>query len=131
MDEGFSARTELRRYASFYEQVEPFTSAIVIAPFEVVVADFGRVIESVNNRFGTSFKRYLRTDEDEIAVRKMVEKMDARQNLNGQPRETMVSRPSPVRQAKQPLIVEKIMQCGPELESAEAIYRRFVRLAVG
>jgi len=131
MDEGFSARRELRRYASFYQQVEPFTSAIVIASFDIVVADFGRVIESVNGRFGTSFKRYLRTDEDEIAVRKMVEKMDARQNVNGQPRETMVSRPSSVRQAKKASIVEKIMQYGPELESAEAIYRRFVRQAVG
>jgi len=125
-DEGFSAKRELRRYVSFYRRVEPLASAIVIAPFEIVVADFGRIIELVNEKFGTSFKMYLGTDEDQIAVHAMVDQMDGRQSLDGQPREAMVSRPSAARLEHKAAFVEQIMQCGPELESANAIYRRLL-----
>ncbi|MGP0029274.1 MAG: hypothetical protein ACLPVF_02075 [Acidimicrobiales bacterium] len=122
--EGYTPRTELRRYTSFYERVEPLASSVVIAPFEVVIEDFDTIITSVNEKFGTSFEEYRRTPEDEIAVRAMVDHMDGRQTPDGQPRETMVSRPSAVREATKAVFVEQITQCGPELEAAEGIHRR-------
>ncbi len=130
-EDGFSAKRELRRYMSFYRRVEPLTSAIVIAPFEVVVADFGRIIQWVNERFGTSLNAYLGTDEDEIAVRKMIDQMDSHQSLDGQPREAMVSRPSVVRRARRAGFVDEVAECEPELESANAIYHRLLHAGPG
>lgn len=47
-----------RRYAQFYERVRPFRGQLVLAPFAEVTRDFGAVIDRLNDRFGTAFRRF-------------------------------------------------------------------------
>lgn len=45
----------LRAYALYYESLLPLREHYVIAPFETVTSDAGRIVSAVNKRFGTSF----------------------------------------------------------------------------
>ena len=60
IDPALAARTYLR----FYDGVAGVLDACVVAEFGEVVGDFGRVIERVNARFGTSFAPFEHTDEN-------------------------------------------------------------------
>jgi hypothetical protein len=60
IDPALAARTYLR----FYDGVAGVLDACVVAEFGEVVGDFGRVIERVNARFGTSFTPFEHTDEN-------------------------------------------------------------------
>lgn len=45
----------LRAYALYYDCLLPLRDHYVIAPFETVTTDVGRIISAANRRFGTSF----------------------------------------------------------------------------
>lgn len=45
----------LRAYTVYYECLLPLQDHYVIAPFETVTTDVGRIVSAVNQRFGTSF----------------------------------------------------------------------------
>ena len=45
----------LRAYALYYESLLPLREHYVIAPFETVTSDAGRIVSAANKRFGTSF----------------------------------------------------------------------------
>ncbi len=48
----------LRGYVRFHEPLLPRRDGFVVATFEQVVTDFGGVIARVNERFGTTFRRF-------------------------------------------------------------------------
>lgn len=82
----------LRAYAAYYRSLLPLREHYVIAPFETVTTDFGRVINAVNRRFETTFTdidadRHLALSQKFLAQ----EKFDALQA--GAPAET--SAPAP------------------------------------
>jgi hypothetical protein len=83
----------LAEYLDFYRSVWPVRQHFVVAPFEVVTSDFGRVIDEVNERFGTSFRRYEPTPENERLAFEIVEEMN-REECDGEVVETHVARPS-------------------------------------
>lgn len=45
----------LRAYTLYYETLLPLRKHYVIAPFETVTTDMGRIVGAVNRRFGTEF----------------------------------------------------------------------------
>jgi hypothetical protein len=55
----------LRYYVSFYETAEKYRDAYVLGLFEEVTGDFGRVIERLNDKFGTTFSVF-RHDEENV-----------------------------------------------------------------
>ena len=55
----------LRYYRSFYETVEKYRDAYVLAPFEEITEDVGQVIERINDKFGTTFSLF-RHDEENV-----------------------------------------------------------------
>jgi hypothetical protein len=59
----------LQGWLSFYRTVERVKDRVVIAPFEVVIDDFGLIVERVNTRFGTEFDRFEHTTVNVEAVR--------------------------------------------------------------
>jgi hypothetical protein len=83
----------LREYVTFHRHVWPLRDAVVIAPFEVVTTDFGRVIDAVNARFDTSFKRYEDTADNRAIVFSRVEQYNRRES-KGAVVESTVARPS-------------------------------------
>jgi hypothetical protein len=115
----------LRYYLSFYETVEKYRDAYVLGLFEEVTEDFGRVIERVNDKFGTTFSLFRHNEQN-------VNEVFARMDRNYRSRhgetylETKVSRPSTVRERMK-------HEVGYDLENpkrkkliaeAEAIYDR-------
>lgn len=91
-----SAGLAARNYLNFYETLEPLHHAYVVADFEQVTSDFGSVIRRVNERFGTSFREFPHSDETVDQTFRMIEKHSEAQR--GRLDESVVARPSPVRQ---------------------------------
>lgn len=87
----------LRYYVSFYVTAEKYRDAYVLGLFEEVTEDFGRVIERVNDRFGTTFSPFR---HDEESVREVFAGMDTQaKNKYGEAlSERKVQRPSAARE---------------------------------
>jgi hypothetical protein len=122
-------RIALRQYARFYERILPFRDDFVLAPFQLVVSNFGAVIEQVNRRFGSRFEPFA---HDEANVRRCFELIEQRnQALFGRGNriiETSVARPSPVRERPGSELRAELE--GPTLAEARrralGIYRRYM-----
>jgi hypothetical protein len=54
-------RDALSAYVRFHSCLLPYRDRLVVADFEEVIADFGSVIDRLNNRFGTSLRRFEHT----------------------------------------------------------------------
>jgi len=63
-----SAAAALRNYVRFHKPLMELTDSFVIAPFEEVTSDFGKSIERLNRRFGTSFLPFDHTPEAAQAI---------------------------------------------------------------
>lgn len=64
----------LKRYVRFYTAVYSNLDKVVIGKFEDVVADYGRVIERVNERFCTNYKPFKNTAEQrDIVLNRIIE----------------------------------------------------------
>jgi hypothetical protein len=87
----------LRYYVSFYNIAEKYRDAYVLGLFEEVTEDFGRVIERVNHKFGTTFSLFRHDEEN---VNKLFAGMEtqARQQYGEKLLERKVQRPSVDRQ---------------------------------
>jgi len=118
----------LRMYIRFYERLLPSRHQVVIAPFDLVVSDFGSVIRSMNVRFGTSFREFVHTEEN---VRRALESVEARGRRDaarrGRDLESGVARPSDARESWKPgLLALYAAEASPELRStADRLYRAF------
>ena len=91
----------LRGYRRFYSPLLRYADRLVVGRFDDVVADFGRVIRQVNQRFGTAFEPF---DANEANVGRVLAEVD-RWDLNtfgeGERLERGRARPSELRrQAK-------------------------------
>jgi hypothetical protein len=59
-------------YRHFYEGILPMADQFLVATFEEVTSDFGGVLRRCNERFGTNFIPYERTESSEQAVSEML-----------------------------------------------------------
>jgi hypothetical protein len=58
----------LREWLDFYQVVEALRPGILLADFDSVITDFGRVVDALNERFDTDFGRFDHTPENVAAV---------------------------------------------------------------
>lgn len=125
-----SPHDALLEYLDFYRTAWPIRDQVVVASFEMVVADFGAVIDLVNERFGTSFIRYEETPENKEAAFALVEEMN-RLECGGAVVESHVGRPSEQRQTGKDLVQEALRSTRTQalLAQAAALYERYVRIA--
>jgi hypothetical protein len=117
-------------YLDFYRTTWPVRDRVVIGTFDRVTSDFGAVIDEVNARFGTSFRRYEATPDNEARAFARVEEMN-RLESGGQVLETHVGRPSAERgQRKEELraLLDR-PRTGAKLREAEQLYRAYAELA--
>jgi hypothetical protein len=87
----------LKYYLSFYETVEKYRDAYVLGLFEEVTEDFGRVIQRVNDKFGTMFSLF-RHDEENVSRVFAGMETHARKKYGEKLWERKVQRPSAVRE---------------------------------
>ena len=117
-------------YLDFYRTAWPVRDRFVVGLFDRVTSDFGAVLEQVNQRFGTSFRRYEPTPENEARAFRLVEEMN-RLETGGEVVESLVGRPSAERsQRKREL--EALLDrpaTAARLRDAENLFQRYVELA--
>lgn len=105
----------LRAYTVYYRTLLPLRAHFVIAPFDTLTSDVGRVIDAVNRRFGTSFDR-VDTERHRLLSKTFLaqEKLDA------------LLAPG---DAESGTGVARFDGLEPLVERAEAQYRAFLKLA--
>lgn len=115
MPQYVSYERDLRAWIGFYETVWPVRENVVVAPFDVVIDDFGRIIHAVNTQCGTDFARFDHTDENVAAIR------NARgyHALPSEQREAMKERARDRFEAD-------LGEAHPLVEAARELHRRFV-----
>ena len=120
----------LLEYLDFYRTVWPVRDRFVVGLFDVVTGDFGAVIEQVNERFGTSFRRFDPTPENEARAFGLVEEMN-RAESGGEVVETHVGRPSAQRATRTDELRALLDRptTRKRLREAERLYERYVELA--
>ena len=122
----------LRYYISFYEAVEGYRDSYVLGLFEDVTGDFGRVIERLNERFGTTFSPFR---HDEESVNELFAGMEtqARKKYGEALWERKVQRPAAVREKiKDEIEYESSNPKRKKLIArAEALYDRLTNPARG
>jgi hypothetical protein len=120
----------LLEYLDFYRTAWPARHGFVVAPFDRVTSDFGAVLEQVNERFGTSFRRYEPTPENEARAFRLVEEMN-RLETGGEVVESLVGRPSSERSRRKEelrALLER-PRTAEKMSAAEALYGQYLDLA--
>ena len=119
----------LREYLDFYRTAWPARDGFVVAPFELVVSDFGAVTDRVNERFGTSFTRFEGDPASERAAVALVEEMNRRE-CRGEVVETHVGRPSAERERHKEAVRRRMEHPRTRqlLGRAEAVFGDYVAL---
>lgn len=127
-----SVHSALQGYARFHRPLLPYGAELAIARFEEVTTDFGLVIRRVNARFGTGFKEYLRTEENEARIRGEIDADWEDRARTDEERERGVPPPSAQRdelKTNMAAFLEDPKLRGT-LERAERIYNTLSALAV-
>lgn len=71
----FNPETLFKAYYILYNGLKD-SNSFVLADFENVLNDYGKVIEQVNSKFGTRFKLYCKNDENEAKVKDIIHKQE-------------------------------------------------------
>jgi hypothetical protein len=116
-------------YLDFYRTAWPARNGFVVGPFDRVTHDFGAVVDEVNARFGTCFRRFEHTPENESAAFRLVEEMN-RLESGGDVVETHVGRPSGERARRKADLQQLLVapRTAARLRQAEELYSRYVEL---
>lgn len=120
----------LLEYVDFYRTAWPARDGFVVGPFDRVTSDFGAVLEQVNERFGTSFRRYEPTPANEARAFELVEEMN-RLETGGEVVESLVGRPSAERSGRKEelrALLER-PRTAARLRHAEEFFGRYLELA--
>lgn len=120
----------LLEYLDFYRTAWPARDGFVVAPFELVVSDFGAVIDGVNARFGTSFARFEGDPASERAAVALVEEMNRRE-CRGEVVESHVGRPSAERESHKEAVRRRMEQPRTRelLDRADRVFDAYLDLA--
>ena len=120
----------LLEYLDFYRTAWRARRGFVVAPFDRVTSDFGGVLDQVNKRFGTSFRRYEATPENEARAFELVEEMN-RLETGGEVVESLVGRPSAERSDRKDELRALLQRpkAAARLRDANDLFERYVQLA--
>jgi hypothetical protein len=115
-------------YERFYGPLLPIRDRFVAATFEEVVDDFGKVIDRVNERYGTDFVSFEHTEENAASVLAEIEDDYLTRDPPGERFERIVPRPSERRlQIKEELSEQYRHPALAEARTrANSLYDRFV-----
>ena len=103
-DPQITMKQVLHDYIAFYKPLLPYRDRFVLAPFEEITTDYGKVIQRLNEKFGTHFDVFQHTDEN---VKKCFDLIDEGYEQSfGTLKEEVVSRPADSRKSQQ----EKLRQ---------------------
>jgi hypothetical protein len=111
----------LRDYTHHHREVLPYAHGFVVADFREVTTDFGKVVDRINERFGTSFARFEHNDENVEAAFASLEATHLRVHKGTVKN---LPRPSDERQPFKEWLIEQITspEHADDLAAARAVY---------
>jgi hypothetical protein len=117
-------------YLDFYRTAWRARDGFVVGLFDQVTNDFGSIIDLVNERFGTGFRRFEPTPENEAMAFHLVEEMNRRES-GGEVVETHVGRPSAERAERKEELRSWLdrPRTRKKLDEATTLFEDYVRLA--
>lgn len=123
-----AATPSLREYLGFHRSIWPVRSGVVVATFDQATSDLGAVIDRVNARFGTSFRRFAHDAAAARAVLAEIERFDRRANA-GDP--TKYCTPRSEKSAPHSANVRRLggVKYAALMRAAKQEYRRYAALA--
>ena len=123
-------REAVTTYLRFYQALLGIEDVYVAARFEQVTADFGEVIDRVNDWFGSSFQRFEHTQENVDLCFQEIE-TNSRGQRHGELVESVVARPSDARKPLKQAVKERYLKQTSANTRGEldAIHRHFAELA--
>jgi hypothetical protein len=68
----------LRSYIDHYQRIPSLADSLMLAPFEEIIDDLGRVIRRLNQRFGTSYVEFRSSEEGIATVFDLIEERSRR-----------------------------------------------------
>jgi hypothetical protein len=95
-DPGLTVGQSLREYISFYKTIKPYKDRCIVASFEDITSDYGKIIQKANDQFNTDFVLFEHTEENVNSCFKLID--EGYQEAFGTLSEKVVSRPSESRE---------------------------------
>ncbi len=120
----------LRDYLTFYTWVQRLRPHLVLVPFEVVISDFGRAIEVLNQRFGTRFRPFVPTSANLAQVFRLIEEFDRQERLLERkklPAEITIGRPSEMRERLKAQRRRDLVPVQDLLDRTHKLYERLLQ----
>jgi hypothetical protein len=120
----------LAEYVDFYRTCWRVRDHFVVGLFDDVIADFGSVVRAVNERFGTSFRPFEPTADNQASAFALVEEMNRRE-CRGEVVESHVGRPSADRGRQKDEVTALIRERGSSrlMGRAAGWYERYAALS--
>lgn len=117
----------INEYISFHTEVYKLSSTIAICTFEEVTDNANVMINRLNSKYNTHFKKYVKTESNEKSVFSIIENME-KHDSGGSIRETHIARPSENRKNSSLLRLksEEIKKYADILTIADNIYKELV-----
>lgn len=116
----------LQYYSDYYSVLAPYRERLFIVSFEDVVADFGKVINGFNARWGTAYRPFENSEQN---VANCMAQIEAEYTgRDGKVNERTVARPSATRAAKKEALLSQINSSSAlraELCRAQELYHFF------
>ena len=118
----------LDEYILFYEHVFPFRENFVIATFDSVISDYGRIIDKANKKFNQKFGLFQHTPENVQKVFNIIDKFEYFEDKD-RVNEGKVARPSDCRISKKNKLLNKIElpQYTAKIQRALNIFNRLTQ----
>ena len=124
-------RQALKSYVAFHRTLWPVRHQLVVATFDQVVTDFGRVTARLNSKFGTSFAEFEHNEENVRAAFDWIDRGDRKSFGSSEELERSTARPVPSREALKARLRDayRDRELAGLRAQAEELYARFAALA--
>ena len=128
-ESSYSATSCLKEYLRFYTAVFPYRENFITAEFDEVVSEFGKVMDRLNQRFGTNFDVFDHTEDNVNLVFARLEGAAAKLGYGS----NRVARPHSDRDVLKAWAQDEISEPKADclLSKAQKLYWRFLNGAQG
>lgn len=115
-----------RDWIRFYKCIIPCRDRYVIAEFEDITGDFGRVVDRINSKFGTHFNRFVHSEENRDKVFRRIKNWNTLKH--GKIDKSSIATPSPARQKKKVQLLRELdkEKYSGLIEKADDVYNSLI-----
>jgi len=123
-----SVNQALKNYILFYDKVLPYKNQYVVAPFRMVINEYEKIIQAVNEKYDTSFNIFYSTPENTEKCFKIIDNMDKQDKNTEDFNVTSVARPTEEKVSLKSNVQKELLRLryATDLSRAESLYHNIV-----